>query len=66
MLKGSKTMDQSNERLTSLMSSSSRARRENIIKRKRGEAGFLDVLQKSYGQQITVEEVFGEKSFLFS
>ena len=59
-------MDQSNERLTSLMSSSSRARRENIIKRKRGEAGFLDVLKKSYGQQITVEEVFGEKSFLFS
>ena len=59
-LKGSKTMDQSNQRLTSILSSSSRARRENIIKRKRGEAGFLDSLQKNYGQQITYEEVFCE------
>ena len=53
-------MDQSNQRLTSIMSSSSRARRENIIKRKRGEAGFLESLHKNYGQQITYEEVFSE------
>lgn len=59
-LKGSKTMDQSNQRLTSIMSSSSRARRENIIKRKRGEGGFLESLQKNYSQQITYEEVFSE------
>ena len=57
-IKSSKTMDQSNARLTSMVSNSSRMRRENIIKKRRGNVSFLDSLEKNYSQHITKEDVY--------
>ena len=57
-IKSGKGINDSNYRLTSIISSSSRERRESSIKKKRGNGSFLDVYNKTQAQQVTVEEVF--------
>ena len=57
-IKSGKGINDSNYRLTNMISSSSRERRENVIKKKRGNGSFLDVYNKTQAQQVTVEEVF--------
>lgn len=56
-LKSGKGINDSNSRLINMVSNSSRERRENIIKKKRGHASFLDSFNKTQSQPITVGEV---------
>lgn len=57
-IKSGKGINDSNYRLTNMISSSSRERRENVIKKKRGNGSFLDVYNRNQEHQVTVEEVF--------
>ena len=54
-IKSGKGINDSNYRLTNMISSS---RRENVIKKKRGNGSFLDVYNRNQEHQVTVEEVF--------
>lgn len=63
-IKQGKGIQDSNERLTSMVSGSSRQKRESILKKKRGNPSFLDALNKTNGFSITKEDVFLCDSFL--
>ena len=54
-IKQGKGVQDSNERLTSIVSGNSRQKRENILKKKRVSPSFLDALN---GSNITKEDVF--------
>lgn len=57
-IKQGKGVQDSNERLTSIVSGNSRQKRENILKKKRVSPSFLDALNKTNGSNITKEDVF--------
>lgn len=56
-IKSGKVANDSNIRLNDMISSSSRMRRENVIKKKRGQNSYLDSFNKTQNQQVTIEEV---------
>lgn len=56
-IKSGKVANDSNIRLNDMISSSSRMRKENMIKKKRGQNSYLDSFNKTQNQQVTIEEV---------
>lgn len=56
-IKSGKAANDSNNRLNEMISSSSRMRRENVIKKKRGQNSFLDTYNKNQQEAVTIEDV---------
>lgn len=56
-LKSGKGVNDSNMRLTEMVSSSSRSRREMFIKKKRSGNSFLEQYNRNQNEKVSLEEV---------